>query len=103
MIRKDITKLSYDIVSLIDYPIGFNKNSLYFSFEAKNSSGSSTSTEKANTILVEDYGGESASLELSQSGTVDDSLPVGSAPFRALFIEDGEEGEGSASPNFKKL
>jgi hypothetical protein len=32
---KDLTKLAYDIISLIDYPQGFNKSTLYFSFEGK--------------------------------------------------------------------
>jgi hypothetical protein len=49
---KDISKLAYDIVSLVDYPQGFNKSTLYFSFEGKNLSKRSPQSSK---ILVEDY------------------------------------------------
>lgn len=52
-VQKDPTKLAYDIVSLIDYPQGFNKSALCFSFEGK------ALPKKPQAggikILVEDY------------------------------------------------
>lgn len=51
--QKDLSKLAYDIVSVIEYPQGFNKSALCFSFEGKNLP--KKPIIGGSKILVEDY------------------------------------------------